>query len=357
VTSVPSSSTTVSVAYESLALFSYSISKHCESGYFVLNLVVDGTESLMTRSITGNTAYCHENVLHIGTMAAGDHTFSARYRSSGGDQTVPTLSSQDWEGIYIGSATLNPLFVTHHTVTSRSASFQASSWADMPSMSRTFTSDGDKVLMIHYQIAADAEDSYLCVRVMVDGTEVTHGRSITGNTAYAGNTAIVYKAVGAGDHTVKLMYRNGNVAQAISSNDWEQVTLNVVELDPRYVTLYETIAPTSTALTQVSSKAKFAALTRTVTLTKRSMVMASYLFATDFLGGYVVSSLYIDSTTEYGRAISGNTAYGTNTGTAFVMLDAGTYTFDVYYRSDNAITFGDFSDWRSAQLSVVVFNQ
>lgn len=87
---------TFSLAQETAVLVYYQIATYCaSSNYLVTRLIVDGTEQVFGRSITGNTQFWSPSNLWIGRLAKGSHTIKVQYRNS--IAAVSNPSGDDWE--------------------------------------------------------------------------------------------------------------------------------------------------------------------------------------------------------------------------------------------------------------------
>jgi hypothetical protein len=76
------------------------------------------------------------------------------------------------------------------------------------------------------------------------------------------------------------------------------------------------------------------------------------------MNGAIVTHLVIDgviipSTT----VVVGNTTYATSIGSYYTVLQAGSHTVALYYRTNMAFTFDPTADWQSCRLQALSFDQ
>ncbi len=89
---------TFSLSQETAVLVYYQITTYGTGDnplHLVTRLLVDGTEQVFGRSITGNTTYWSPSNLWIGRLAQGQHTIKVQYRTPTGATNNP--SGYDWE--------------------------------------------------------------------------------------------------------------------------------------------------------------------------------------------------------------------------------------------------------------------
>lgn len=112
---------------------------------------------------------------------------------------------------------------------------------------------------------------------------------------------------------------------------------------------------TAFSLSSANSWAQWDGLTKTISLSATTTVMATYLTSSNGGSNHILSKMYVDNAEQVStRSIMGNTDYATNVGIYAGSLAAGSHTFTVYYRTPGSITMASGgSDWQTRALNVV----
>ena len=96
-------------------------------------------------------------------------------------------------------------------------------WRDVPDLTHTpILTKTSTILLVHYQISYGAglgtdTGTYLCCRLMVDGTEETSARSIDGSGIYGTSSGTwIGEITGAGSPVIKVQCRNSDALNLYS---------------------------------------------------------------------------------------------------------------------------------------------
>ena len=104
-------------------------------------------------------------------------------------------------------------------------------WADFPELSISFSLNEGAHVIAFYQITAVGSNSHLVTRLLVDGKERAHARSITGNTVYWSPMSLWSDLLAKGEHTITVQYRTpAGGTNHPGGNDWHNRALSVIVL-------------------------------------------------------------------------------------------------------------------------------
>ena len=83
----------------------------------------------------------------------------------------------------------------------------SNTWKDFGDLTKSFTLKKKSTVQVFYQITMSGGNTHLVTRLLVDGRAPRTSRTITGNTAYWGNSNTYINTFLAGNHTIKVQYR------------------------------------------------------------------------------------------------------------------------------------------------------
>lgn len=132
-----------------------------------------------------------------------------------------------------GTVKAAELRTTLYTATGAAAAVISNSntWADFPDLSRTFTLTSQTNVLVFYQITMDrggTTNLHLVTRLIVDNSEQSISRSITGDTLYWSPSSIWMGTLSAGSHTIKVQYRTPAGGTNNPAGDWHKRVLQIL---------------------------------------------------------------------------------------------------------------------------------
>lgn len=115
--------------------------------------------------------------------------------------------------------------------TSAMALLNSNQWADFPELSIKLELDKESHVIAFYQIVMAGSNSHLVTRLVVDGKDQRHTRSITGNTVYWSPASLWSNKLAKGKHTITVQYRTPKGGQNHpAGDDWQNRTLTAIVL-------------------------------------------------------------------------------------------------------------------------------
>jgi len=103
-------------------------------------------------------------------------------------------------------------------------------WQEFSDLKVTFTLKRPTVVLAFYQVTMAALETigYLSTRLVIDGEDVPHTRSITGNTIFWSPSNVWVGELKEGSHTLSVQYRVDQNGVSDTTNDWENRILKVL---------------------------------------------------------------------------------------------------------------------------------
>jgi hypothetical protein len=138
------------------------------------------------------------------------------------------------------------------------------------------------------------------------------------------------------------------------------IIFDIVNRDPQVCGVATYNALSSFVLSGVNEWTSWPGLTKSIKLTKQSVVMARYQVTvdshalSDMAASWIMSKLFVDKVDQHEtRSATGDQMYTTNYGTFFNELSLGEHEFDVQYKTLTAALFSEDSDWMTRTLVVI----
>lgn len=230
----------------------------------------------------------------------------------------------------------------------------ADEWSLWPGLRKEINLYSDCVVLAQYQTAADASNSHMLSRMLVDSTEVVATRSAQGNTKYASNFGIFVDHLSAGPHVFEVQYRTSAVNNKFVSGgmDWQTRALNVLALPEANV---NDVNPRwQFKLSSADLWSEWQGFRQEQILDLPTPTIGIYTAVVDGKNMFLASKIFLDSQEiKESRAVAGDTTFAQNTGFFAGILAPGKHSWTVKYRTKSRNNLFKDNEWMARSLNIV----
>ena len=195
------------------------------SGEMFTQLEVDGFSDVSSTCSKGLIAETNLFGGYAGMMKAGLHQFRLRTRASHDMEThfCGTPFGQNLAAVVLPRG----CEVDKVCPDSAFSLTTGDSWTDVPDMGYSLHLLKSNDVIAMYQYSGFSSDTYIVVRLVLNGTPQPHTPSLTGTTKYTGDFNLWYGRLSTGHHYFNIQLRS-NKPTNHNPNEWESRCLTII---------------------------------------------------------------------------------------------------------------------------------
>ena len=217
-----------------LAFYTSSFTFHCVhactfpstvSGEMFTQLEVDGFSDVSSTCSKGLITGTNLFGGYAGMMKAGLHQFRLRTRASHDMEThfCGTPFGQNLAAVVLPRG----CEVDRVCPDSSFSLISGDSWTDVPDMGYSLHLLKSTDVIAMYQYSGLSSDTYIVVRLVLNGTPQLHTTSLTGETKYTGDFNLWYSRLSTGHHYFNVQLRS-NKPTSHNPNEWKSRCLTII---------------------------------------------------------------------------------------------------------------------------------